>query len=250
MRCHHFDQLQSNDKYTIIAACIIGCISLIFLCVGLGIKTWYVGFDRQTGAIVATANYFYTCHLPIDEITTDLKCISYNSYICNDTAVPIGCQNATTIGCINPESSAKFYQNLDAPIADISLEDLKRLRTSSSTAIVGIIILTISIILMFAFTCFELSLIFMYIAPTLLFMSNVFLIVSLVTGSLVIRYYHIGCGLFVTGTMLTFLFTIIGAFTVGRLEARKNSIHPQTRAEIYQTTQINDDNVIAHIPET
>jgi hypothetical protein len=240
MRCHHFKQLHRKDKYTIIISCIFGGIALIFLCVGLALPTWYVGFDSRIHSIVVTANYFFTCHLSVDETSTELLCISYSSYICNDT-VPIGCQNATTLGCTNPASSAKLYQYLDAPITYISLEDLQRVRVSGATAIVGIIILTISIGLMLAFSCCQLPLGFLYVSPILLYISDLFLVVSLVTGSLVIRYYHVGCGLFVTGTMITFIFTIVGAFTVGRLEARRNNIHPQLRAQIYETTEINDN---------
>jgi hypothetical protein len=66
-------------------------------------------------------------------------------------------------------------------------------------------------------------------------MANIFLVTSLVTGSPVIRYYHVGCSLFVTGTMLTFLFTLFGSFSVGRVEAkRKGRIETTDRAKSYQ----------------
>ena len=190
-------------------------------------------------SIVATANYFYTCHSNLLENSNQLTCISYSAYICNES-VPVGCQNATIAGCINPLNSAKIYRNLNAPITYISLEDLARLRASGATAIVGIIVLTISIILTFILSFYNDHPILLYVSLVFLIISDIFLVVALVTGSLVIRYYHVGCGLFVTGTMCTFLFTMVGSFVVGRLEAISTT---KVRAENYEIKENNTRNV-------
>ncbi|CAF3004514.1 unnamed protein product [Rotaria sp. Silwood2] len=188
----------------------------------------------DTKSIVATANYFSTCHLYEDQASTTLTCVSYSSYLCNEV-IPIGCQNGTSLGCINPINSSKLYQYLHAPIAYISNEDLARLRASGGIAIAGIIILAISIGLTLTLSCGCISFGILYISLVLLFISDVFLVTSLVTGSLVIRYYHVGCSLFVTGTMITFLFTAVGAFAVGRLEVtRKSKVDTEQRAEQYE----------------
>jgi hypothetical protein len=231
------EQRHTKDKIIIRIACSIGGFALILLCVGLGLPTWYVGYSPNTRIIMVTANYFYTCHIPTDETSTGFICVSYNSYICNES-IPIGCQNETTLGCINPVNSAISYQYVDAPITYISLEDLQRVRASGGTAIVGIIFLAISIGLTLTLSFVDWPRVFLYIPLVLLYISNIFLVVALVTGSLVIRYYHVGCSLFVTGTMITFLFTIVGAFVVGRLKA----ISPRIGAdEAYRMKQVNDN---------
>jgi uncharacterized membrane protein len=84
--------------------------------------------------------------------------------------------------------------------------------------------LTISIGLTLTLSFDNFPRVLLYIPLALLYISEIFLVVSLVTGSYVIRYYQVGCDLFVTGTMITFLCTIIGAFAVGRLEAIKKGI--------------------------
>ncbi|CAF1199927.1 unnamed protein product [Rotaria sp. Silwood1] len=234
--CYYsFDQPHDKDKYILRAVSIVGFIALILLCVGLGLPSWYVGYNLNTKSIVATANYFSTCHLSEDQAsTTTLTCVSFSSYLCNEV-IPIGCQNATRLGCINPINSSKLYQYLDAPITYISHEDLARLRASGGIAIVGIIILTISTSLILYLSCGCVSFGLLYVPLMLLFISDVFLVTSLVTGSLVIRYYHVGCGLFVTGTMITFLFTVVGAFAVGRLEATRTArIEIEQRAQQYE----------------
>jgi hypothetical protein len=157
-----------------------------------------------------TANYFYTCHLHTE------------NYVCNES-VPIGCQNATRLACINPVNSARSYQYLDVPIPYISLEDLDLLYASGRTAIVGVIILAIYIGLTLTLSFAHFPLILLYIPLALFYISDVFLVVSLVTDSFVIRYHHVGCGLFVTSIMIVFLFKIIGTFTVRPLEAIRTS---------------------------
>jgi hypothetical protein len=132
-------------------------------------------------------------------------------------------------------SSALSYQFVDAPIFSISTQNLYRVRAAGAISIVGIILLSISIILMLVLSCGHFSPVFIYVPLILLYMANIFLVVSLVTGSPVIRYYHVGCSLFVTGTMLTFLFTLFSSFSVGRVEAkRKSKIGTADRAESYQ----------------
>jgi len=231
------EQPHKKDKIILRIASGVGGVALVLLCVGLGLPTWYVGYSPNTRTIMATANYFYTCHLPTDEASTELICVSYSSYICNGS-IPVGCQNETTLGCINPVNSANSYQYVDAPITYISLQDLQRVRASGGTAIVGIIFLAISIGLTLTLSFFDWPRVLLYIPLVLLYISDLFLVVALVTGSLVIRYYHVGCSLFVTGTMITFLFTIVGAFAVGRLEA----ISPRIGADKdYEIGQANGD---------
>ncbi len=109
---------------------------------------------------------------------------------------------------------------MNKSVFTISNDDLYRVRASGAIAIVGIIMLSIAIAFMFILSFGHFSPVFLYVPLVLLYVSDVFFVVSLVTGSPVIRYYEVGCGLFVTGTMITFLFTLVGSFSVGRLEAK------------------------------
>ncbi len=81
-------------------------------------------------------------------------------------------------------NSAELYRYLDAPITYISLEDLERLRASAGTAIIGIIFLVISIGLTLTLSFGNFPCVLLYIPLALLYISEIFLVVSLVTDSL------------------------------------------------------------------
>ncbi len=233
---YEYEQPHAKDKYIIRGAVGIGCLALILLSVGLALPTWFVGYNGDTTTIIATANYFGTCHWPTDATSDALTCVSYSSYECNQS-VPLGCQNATVFGCLNPMSTAVSYQYVDAPIFAISINNLYRVRAAGAIGIAGIVMLSISMVLMFILSFGRISPVFLYVPLVLLYMVDVFLVVSLVTGSAVIRYYHVGCGLFVTGTMFTFLFTLFGSFSVGRVHAKRNGrVGDEDPAARYQVT--------------
>lgn len=242
-----FMQPHKKDARILTIGSVAGGVAIVFLCIGLGLPTWYVEYNPSTMSIIATANYFYSCHMPnTTDNSSGLLCTSYDSYVCSDN-VTIGCLNSTGPGCVNPIPSARIYQCLDAPgwlftysfrwfwehhikktcyisqyrnesIAAISYEDLTRLRASGGIAIAGTILLFLCVCFIIILSCCHGSPGLLYVPLLFLYMTDVLLIVSLVTGSAVIRYYHLGCGLFVTGAMITFLFTLISAFLVGRLQ--------------------------------
>jgi len=225
-----------------VVSSLIGFISLIFCCVGVGLPSWYQGKNANQTILYAEANLFYSCFLPnatLDWLSNSYKCTSYNSFTCSTTSYLSSILNQTSYisGCINPTSGSSLYLTYDQPIYQILLDDYYRLRSSAILSIISILFIFFSIISSLSIGFVVLRAHVLYIAPIIALLSIIFGISCLVVAGSVLKYTGAGFALFVVGilleTIVVLLLSILSGYLNGSNQFDQRTLKQPVRSPIF-----------------
>ncbi|CAF3191314.1 unnamed protein product [Rotaria sp. Silwood2] len=218
-----------------LTSCIIALISLILICIGVGLPSWYIGKNANYTDIISEANLFYSCFSQnvnqgtistTTTTTTTLNCTSYNSYRCSTTSYINNVLNVTGYisGCTNPTNGSSTYLTDVGPIYQILIDDFYRLRHAAIFSIITILSIFFSAIFSFLIGTIKLNIYLVFLGPILACIGVIFGICCLVFAGSVLYYTGVGFALFSVGVLLEVIVLTLSSIVAGRLNQIEKKI--------------------------
>lgn len=231
---------RNNDKVTFglaLTCTILGAISVIFTCIGVGLPSWYMGYNSNYSINVAQANLFYSCFLPnVTQSTTNQTCTSFSSYSCSTTSYQSTSLNTTSTisGCINPSNGSSSYLLYDGPIYQVYIEDFYRIRSAAVLAILSILFIFTTAIFALLTALLMLNIYLIFLGPIFSLLGLIFGVCALLTIGSVYPSTGVGYALFIVGILLHAIVVLLLSITTGRLveSPRKESNKPEDQQVI------------------
>lgn len=219
---------------------ILALIALILTCIGVALPSWYIGSNANNTLTLAQCGLFSSCYIPnVSQTTTSsstFTCVSYSSYVCSTSSFRQNVLNVTGSlpGCINPNSDAAIYSNIDAPIYQTSIDDFYRLRAAAVLSIISILFIFFSIIFAFLSGVIILNIYLVFIAPILTILALIFGICGLIVAGSVFSYNGAGFALFAVGILFECVIIVLLSIVAGRLNGmRMRSGIPEDEAFLH-----------------
>jgi hypothetical protein len=219
---------------------IIGALSLLLTCIGVGIPSWYIGTNANRSIIIAEANLFYSCFAPNftqNQSVSSLTCTSYSSFSCSTSSYQSSVLNTTVYlsGCTNPTNGSSSFSTYTGPIYQIFIDDFNNLRSGAALSILSILFILFSTIFAFIAAFILMNIYLIFIGPILAFISVIFGISCLAVASSVLYYTGPGFILFLVGILLEFLVTTLLSIVAGRSNERVKQVENNDVEPIYIT---------------